>query len=174
MNARCRRCLVGALGLMLTTAACASDDDQPRSVSTADAYVAAIRWYAASVPQPDSTAGTVDTGPATVYVAPADGNAIDAGAQASVISAMAEMEDTIEVIFADVRDDAIDINDENQPVKDEGALLLVGKVVSGPPPVEVTVEVYRSIDDTESFHMRIVPAGSDDYTVTAVTQLEQS
>ena len=43
----------------------------------------------------------------------------------------------------------------------------------GRPPVEVSIEVYHDVDHDESFQMRIV-RGSDDYTVTAVTQLEQS
>jgi len=169
--------LVCALAaLLFIAAACDSAGTGTTTVSTADAYVAAIRWYVDSVPvaPPTVTTDSVDDGPTLVYIAPADGNPIDASAQASVVSALADMSDSIEVRFADVRDDAIDLETENEPVKEGGALLLVGKVAEGTPPVEVSIEVYHDIEHDESFQMRIVRSGSDGYTVTAVTQLEQS
>lgn len=177
MIRRRRGGLVCALSAALLIAAgCDSGGDGPRSVSTADAYVAAIRWYVDTVPvpQPTVTSDSVDDGPTLVYIAPADGNPIDASAQASVVSALSDMSDSIEVRFADVRDDAIDLESEEEPVKEGGALLLVGKVAEGTPPVEVAIEVYHDVDHDESFQMRIVRNGSDGYTVTAVTQLEQS
>ena len=167
--------LAVAAGLVGISAGCESSGG-PETISTADAYVAAIRWYVDTIPDPEPTETTdsVEAGPALVYIAPADGNPIDASAQAAVVSALSDMTDSIEVRFADVRDDAIDIEAEHEPVKEGGALLLVGKVDEGRPPVEVSIEVYHDADDDESFQMRIVRGGSDDYTVTAVTQLEQN
>jgi hypothetical protein len=177
VSASRRGAIVCALAaLAVVSPACASDDPGPKPVRTADAYVAAIRWYVDSIPVPTSTATSdaVDQSAALVYIAPADGNPIDADAQVAVVEALSDMTDVVTVVFADVRDDAIDLEAENQPVKEGGALLLVGKVEEGPPPVEVGIEVYHDVQRDESFQMRIVRAGSDDYSVTAVTQLEQN
>ena len=164
---------------LLVLTACDSDPSGPKPVTTADAYIAAIRWYVASLPAPgpagtDSTESAEDAEPLVVFIAPSDGVLIDADAQVAVLAELDDMSESVSVVFEDVRDDAIDLEAENQPVKDNGVLLLVGKVVEGPPPVEVAIEVYRHIDDDESFQMRIIRAGSDDYEVTAVTQLEQN
>ncbi len=195
--------MVSAL-LAVTACTLGDDDPEgPGAVSAADAYAAAIRWYVemALVTEPtdaestenagntesagntentantESTANTDqedDVGPLVVYIAPASGIPIAASDQADVIAELADMSETATVVFADAGDDAIDLEVENQPVKDDGVLLVVGKVVEGPPPVEVSVEVYHNVDESESFEMRIVRSGSDGYTVTAVTQLEQS
>ncbi|MEO6123921.1 MAG: hypothetical protein ABIR32_09435 [Ilumatobacteraceae bacterium] len=183
MNRRRRGGIVDALAALAVlgalvglATACDSTGSGPATVSTADAYVAAIRWYVDQIPAPEPTQTTdsVETGPTLVYIAPADGNPIDASSQAAVVSALSDMADSIEVRFADVRDDAIDVETELEPVKEGGALLLVGKVAKGTPPVEVSIEVYHDIDHDESFQMRIVRVGADEFTVTAVTELGQS
>lgn len=166
--------LLGGVAGLAT--ACDSGGDNSQNVNAADAYVAAIRWYVDTIPTPEPTQTTdsVDSGPTLVYIAPADGNPINASAQAAVVSALSDMTDSIEVRFADVRDDAIDLETDLEPVKEGGALLLVGKVQEGAPPVEVAIEVYLDLDHDDSFQMRIVRGGPDDYTVTAVTQLAQN
>lgn len=153
--------------------ACASDDTGPASVTRADAYEAVIRWYMDEGLVPATTDATADE-PAVIYVAPATGNPIDASAQAEVIAAMSDMSDTVFVVFADNRDDAIDLELADEPVKADGTLLLVGQVDEGPPPVEVSVDVYHDVNTQQSFQMNVVRAGSGGHTVTAVTQVEQN
>lgn len=153
-------------------AACSSDDDDgPMSIKTADAYAAAIRWYLASVETtPPPT--TDPSGPLIVYVAPATGKAIDSQAQASVVAEMADMTEQVTVRFADVRDDALDMELPDLPVKDDGVLLIVGAVTEGPPPVEVDVAVYHSVADEQAFTMRITTSG-DSFRATAVSAVGQ-
>lgn len=167
------------LSSLLVLAACTSDAPGPRSVSAADAYVAAIEWYVAQSPiatVSTDTSDGADADPFVLFIAPADGNPIDAQAQVDVVAELADISDLVTVVFTDVRDDAIDIGIEGQPVKDRGALILVGKVREGVPPVDVSIEVYHNVDDDTSYAMRIVSGGSDsdDFGVTAVTELEQN
>ena len=165
--------VVGALLNVALLASCSSSGEGPAKVDAADAYAAAIRWYLSEFPRvPSTTDGEPEA--LTVYVAPADGNAIDTDAQASVVEELADMKDEVFVQFADVRDDAIDLDKEGQPVKDVGVLLLVGPVEEAPPPVEVEIGVYHSMNDEKNYLMRIVKKGSEDFDVTAVTELGQS
>jgi hypothetical protein len=59
------------------------------------------------------------------------------------------------VRFADVRDDALDVDVEGQPVKDGGVLLLVGEVDERPPPVDLNIDVYRNVDDDTAYTMKV-------------------
>lgn len=163
-------CALGAvMSVVVGLAGCGSDDNGPVSIKTSDAYSAAIRWYLDSVeptPSPTTTGG--GSGPLIVYVAPESGKAIDSQAQASVVADMADMTDLVTVRFADVRDDALDTEMPDLPVKDDGVLLIVGTVTEGPPPVDVDVAVYRNADDEHTFTMRITTAG-DSFRATAVS-----
>lgn len=154
--------------------ACGSSDDDPNSVSAADAYTAAIRWYVEQNPVAPPTTDDDEPEPLAVFVAPADGVPIGAQDQADVAANLADMDDQVVVRFADVRDDTLDMDLESEPVKDDGVLLLVGPVEPGPPPIDVEISVYRSIDDQSTYVMRVVSAGADEWNVTAVTELEQN
>jgi hypothetical protein len=157
------------LSALVGVTACGSDDNGPISIKTSDAYSAAIRWYLDSVEAtPPTTAAGDGSGPLIVYVAPESGKAIDSQAQASVVAEMADMTDRVTVRFADVRDDALDMEVPDLPVKDDGVLLIVGAVTEGPPPVDVDVAVYRNADDEHTFTMRITTAG-DSFRATAVS-----
>lgn len=161
--------LICALSALVGVAACGIDDNGPVSIKASDAYSAAIRWYLDGVEAAPATTIIGDgAGPLIVYVAPESGKAIDSQAQASVVAEMADMTDRVTVRFADVRDDALDIELPDLPVKDNGVLLIVGAVAEGPPPVDVDVDVYRNADDQHTFTMRITTAG-DSFRATAVS-----
>lgn len=166
--------MICAVSASLGATACSSESAAEPTVSTADAYSAAIRWYLDSV-EPTGTADTTDTtdsGPLIVYVAPESGKAINSQAQASVVREMSDMADVVTVRFADVRDDALQSDVESLPVKDDGVLLLVGDVPDERPPVDVQVVVYRDVDDTHIFVMRITTAG-DSFRATEVSEVVQ-
>jgi hypothetical protein len=165
--------LIGALAVMIAVPACSSDGG-PAKVSAADAYVAAIRWYLEENPPLPPTTDGQEAKALTVYIAPADGNAIAVGEQADVIAELQDMQDQVVVNFVDVKDDAIQDEDEIKPVKGDGVLLLVGTVVEAPPPVEVQIGVYHDVENELDYVMRIVKKGSAEFDVTAVTELEQS
>ena len=161
--------LICAISAFLGITACGSDHKGPVSITTADAYSAAIRWYLDSNDAAPATSASGDNGdPLILYVAPDSGKAIDEQTQASVVSDLAAMTDRVTVRFADVRDDALDLEAPDVPVKDDGVLLIVGAVTEGPPPVDVDVAVYRNADDESTFTMRITTAG-DSFRATAVS-----
>lgn len=153
---------------------CSSASTADHTVSTADAYSAAIRWYLDSVdtPTPADTVGTAPTGPVVVYVAPASGKAINSQAQASVVREMSDMTDVVTVRFADARDDALQIDVEAMPVKDDGVLLLVGEVPNSTAPVAVKVAVYHDATDTHTFVMTVTESG-DSFVATSVSEVVQ-
>ncbi len=173
MNRRTWGGLIGALAVSIAVPACSSDSG-PAKVSAADAYVAAIRWYLEENPPLPPTTDGEQAKALTVYIAPADGNAIAVGEQADVVAALQDMQDEVVVNFVDVKDDAIQDEDEVKSVKNEGVLLLVGTVEEAPPPVEVQIGVYHDVDNEQDYVMRIVKKGSQDFDVTAVTELAQS
>lgn len=160
--------LICAVTALVGITACSSDHAGPASIKTSDAYAAAIRWYLDNNPAAPATTVSGKGDPLVVYVAPESGKAIDSQAQASVVSDMAQMTDRVTVRFADVREDALDVEAPNLPVKGGGVLLIVGAVTEGPPPVDVEVRVYRSADDETTFTMRIT-ASDDSFRATAVT-----
>ena len=163
-------CALVALGVLGVLAACGSDEpQQPADVSTADAYNAAIRWYLSTVPAPTDTANSK---PTIVYVAPASGNVIDVQTQADVAAEMADMKDVVIVRFADLRDDALDLDVEGEPVKEDGVLLLVGEVAEGPPPVDFNVGVYHNAEQETLYSMRIIRSG-ETFAAATVTEVAQ-
>jgi hypothetical protein len=166
-----RRCAIAcALGALTFVSACGSDKpDNPATVTAADAYNAAIRWYLGTVPAPT---GTAETEPEIVFVAPASGKPIAVDTQAAVAAEMADMDDVVMVRFADVSDDALDLDLEDHPVKDDGVLLLVPDVVEGPQPLELNVGVYHNLNDQKLYSMKIIRTGST-FGATSVTEVEQ-
>jgi len=149
-------------------AACTSEAAGVKPLTKADAYTAAINWYVESLPAPPPTTDGDAPGPVIVYVVSESGQAINSQVQASVVADLADRKDEVTVRFADVRDDALDIDLEGQPVKDDGVLLLVGDVDERPPPVDLDIDVYRNIDDDVAYSMKIHRSG-DEITATAQT-----
>jgi len=160
-----------AVNLVVLLAACTSDSPGVKPLSTADAYAAAISWYVDSLPAPPPTTGGDAPGPVLVYVVSQSGKSISSQAQASVAADFADRKDDVTVRFLDLRDDALDLDVETQPVKDGGVLLLVGEVEERPPPVDLEVEVYYNIDEVVTYSMKIHRKG-DDITATAQTVVE--
>ena len=169
------RLLAGAAvvtGSMFGFGGCSSTASGAGPIKKADAYAAAISWYVHSVPAPTPTTNGTAPGPLIVYVVAESGKAIDPQVQASVIADMAGRKNEVTVRFADIRDDALDVGLVNRPVKDNGALLLVGEVDEGLPPVEVAVSVYRNAADDQPYEMSIVRSG-ESVTATAQTTVGQ-
>jgi hypothetical protein len=160
------------IGSMFGFGGCSSTPSGVGPIKQADAYAAAINWYIHSVPAPTPTTIGAASHPLIVYVVAESGKAIDSQVQASVIADMASRKNEVTVRFADVRDDALDVGLVNQPVKDNGALLLVGEVDEGLPPVRVAMSVYRNAADDQHYEMDIVRSG-ESVTATAQTTVGQ-
>jgi len=81
-----------------------------------------------------------------VYVVGSGEHEFAAAVQADVA---AELQDEIEVRFADERDEAVQTDTPDQPVADSGVLLLVDDIPEDGDEIDVPVEIYRSeVDDS--------------------------
>lgn len=134
-----------------------------------EVYVAVIRWELAR-PQPEASATappeSIDKGLPVMYIAAADGTAIDAKVQARVAAATTE---DAKVRFADSRDEALELDTEHEPVRDNGVLLSIAGV--GPDASRQTsteVIVYRSADDQQAW-LLTVDATGDGASITSST-----
>jgi hypothetical protein len=111
-----------------------------------------------------------------VYVVADAGTSIDVGVQADVAESTV---DWATVRFADDIADTFDPDLEGEPVRDDGAMLLVGPIPEPAPSIALTVVRYTSVDDSEPFVLEVVsePAPDDTSaipapraTVTSATQ----
>jgi hypothetical protein len=75
--------------------------------------------------------------------------AISLEVQAAVVE---QLEEFATVRFVDERTEAIDDTDDREPVLDDGVLILLSPVPSGPTP---SVEAERYVDNEDSVHVRV-------------------
>jgi hypothetical protein len=141
---------------MLLASSCDDSSDSEMSRPT-QVYVAVL----------DAALDQVATPPGdelpVVYVMPVGETAIDASVQAEVADAFHERAD---VRFADERSEAIVDDEEELPVRDEGVFVGIGDVAESGEPIEVEVEVYRSVDDSSRWVLTLARRSSR-WTVTA-------
>lgn len=92
-----------------------------------------------------------------VYMIGTDGKTVAADVQAMVVK---PLKDDVELRFVDLRDDAIVIEEPDQPVKDDGVLV----TLAPPPPtgstVQFEVEVYRSTADEQQYLVTLAGGGT--------------
>lgn len=145
-----------ALGItiaMFVAAGCANGSDttpQAHEVVPADAYIAVVGWEAKQNDAVLDENGDVEL--PIIYVAPADGGTIDVGIQAAVVEATV---DIAVVRFADEASEALESDEAEQPVKDDGTLLVVGDMPEPSNTIELGVLRYRSIDDESTLTIEI-------------------
>lgn len=163
--------LVGALAL----ASC--DDEAPPAadvIEPAEAITAVIAWQA------DEQEPVVDEDGEpqlpVIFVVARDGETIDVGIQASVAAAT---DGWAHVRFADDVADTFDPDTDGQPVRDDGAMLLLGPLPEPAPSVEIDLARYTAIDDVEVLQLEIsneiapddtAPEPIPTATVTAIRQ----
>jgi hypothetical protein len=144
--------ILAVVGLMAAASACTSDGDEPAGLGTADAFTAIVGWQVAQSGPP-----TTGQPLPVVYIAADDGTTIDPSVQATVAGNTVDM---AKVRFADARDDAIDVDVEAKPVKDDGVLLIVDKFdPKGATDVPVGVAVYH--DASNEQHLVLTVAAGD-------------
>lgn len=150
--------MVATLVAAIAVASCTEDDDTgARQVAV---LVAAIREVVADVPSAD-----IDPPLPVVYLVGAGEVEFAATVQADVAE---DLQDEVDVRFADDRDEAIDANAVDAPVPDEGVLLMVGEIPDGDP-IEVSIEMYRSEDDQPGIVVFSMSADDDGWSVTATS-----
>ena len=94
-----------------------------------------------------------------------DGSSIAPDAQAGVVKAM---KDDATVRFADTRDETLELEAEDAPVKDHAVLVLVGPVPDEGSPIDLAVEVYRNSEDHQDYTLQLDGDGAD-WVVTSWT-----
>jgi len=147
-----------ALFGVLMLGSCDDDDTPTDVVGSADAITAAVAWQAGE--QEPVIADDGDVQLPVIYVVADTGSSFDVGIQAAVAEATV---DWATVRFADDIAEAFDENVEGDPVRDDGAMLLVGPIPEPARSIELPVVRYTALDDSEPFILEIVgePAPDD-------------
>jgi hypothetical protein len=143
-------------------------------VDRSEAYLAVIEWQLArqaeadGVPTDSSATTTEAPELPVVYVVVSDGSKIGANVQASVANATV---DVATVRFADSREEALEVDDQQQPVRDDGVLLSISPLPPDPARViSVELEVYRSIGDHKTWDLSIGASGDGARVTTSSLQ----
>lgn len=126
---------IAVLLAALLWSAPACGDDEPDAVPPgAEAYAMVIRRFLPPALDDDSLP--------VVYVTPVNGEALALELQVAVIEALADVGD---VRFVDDAGAAVDEDSSDQPPRDEGTLVGLGRF-SAEAPYTVRVELYRGLD----------------------------
>ncbi|CAN0389004.1 unnamed protein product, partial [Phaeothamnion confervicola] len=138
---------------MLALAACTSDDGPPK-VSPEGAYTAVVQWVVS-----DELPAQIDDTPPIIYIATDDGSAIAAGTQATVAR---DTVDDATVRFADDRDDALHLDTDLQPVRDDGVLITLTPIDAADHfSVEhMTLTLYSDAEHTTSWELTLSATSS--------------
>lgn len=155
-------------------AACSSDDAVSTDVvGTADAIAAVVAWQAGEQARAPSDNGEEQL--PVIFVVAADGTTIDIGVQADVTAATIEW---ATVRFADQVADTFDPDLDGEPVRHDGAMLLLGPIPDPANSIELDLVRYYAVDNGEPYTLEITsnPTTTDtEYStpraaVTSVTQ----
>lgn len=148
-------------------------DEAPASdeIGPAAAYTALVEWQAGEQEPVVDDNGEIRL--PVIYIASADGDTIDVGVQADVAESTV---DIATVRFTDDKADAFDGDLDDQPVREDGVMLLVGPMPDPGPDVLVDVTRYSSAGRSEPFRLKITkptgtPGSADGRPTVTVTQL---
>lgn len=92
-----------------------------------------------------------------VFVNGADGETVPVDVQALVVK---PLKDDIDLRFVDVRDDAILLEEIDEPVKDEGVLITLAAPPETGSTVQFEVDVYRSANEEQQYLVTLAGAGT--------------
>jgi hypothetical protein len=127
-------------------ASCGSEADDPATGDrrTAAVYESILDWML------DEEPGiSIDQNPEWVlFVGSRSEGQIDLDVQVAVVEAL---EPRIFVRFIDERSEAVDVDSENEPVRDRGLLVGLGAVAEQGESVEVYADRYRRAGDVEAW-----------------------
>lgn len=153
---------------VLALVGCTSDPEPERStVTPANAYTAIVRW------EIERSDAVVDAGGNTeapvIFLAAGSGRTVDVGVQASVVS---EIDDDAVIRFADDAREARDETLDNEPVKDDGVMLLIDEFEPDQVSVEARIVRYQSIDDDRAWILELAATGDGAEVVSATLVTE--
>lgn len=147
------RRLTTLVAITLAVVSCGSDGADATD-RDAGVYVAVIRALAPGEAGERTPGGTIDELDRVVYVGPLDdAQHIPLEVQAAVVE---QLDELATVRFVDERAEAIDDDDEEAPVLEDGVLVLVGPVPAGARP-SVDAERYVDAGDAARLRVRLEP-----------------
>lgn len=146
---------------MAALVGCTSTSEPERAtVTPANAYTAIVRWeIERSEPVIDAD-GNVEA--PVIYLAAGSGGTVDVGVQADVVS---NIDDAAVIRFADDARDARDIEIDDEPVKDNGVMILIDEFEPDQAIVDGRIVRYLSIDDDNAWILEIIATATADGAV---------
>ena len=149
----------GALGVAIAVLAlvgCTSDLETERAtVTPTKAYTAIVRWeIERSQPRLDAD-GNVEA--PVIYLAASSGGTVDVHVQADVVS---NIDDAAVIRFADDARDAREERLDNEPVKDNGVMILIDEFEPEQAKVEARIVRYQATDDDNAWILHVTATKS--------------
>ena len=152
---------------LLTLVGCTSDAVPERATVTPEgAYIAIVQWELDQTPPVVDDDGNVE--PPVIYLASVLGGTIDVGVQAEVV---ATIDETAVIRFADDPRDALDDGLEDEPVKDDGVMIVLDEFEPDEPAVDARISRYASATD-EGLWLLEVTATDDGAEVTSAVPVD--
>ena len=145
---------IAALVLCATAASCTSgvEDLTSDDERIAGVYASILDWTLDEEP----SLSTDEKPEWVLFVASRSEEQIDLDVQVAVVTAL---EPRVFVRFIDDRLEAVEVDSENEPVRDEGLIVGLGAVAEGES-VEVYVDRYRETGDVEAWLVTVGRAGT--------------
>lgn len=159
-HSRMARSVAAAAVGVFALVGCTSDPEVVRpTVTPTNASIAIVRWEIERNEPVIDADGNVET--PVIYLAAGAGGTVDVGVQASVI---ATIDDTAVIRFVDDARDARDEGLDNEPVKDDGVMILIGEFEADQTKIDARIVRYVSNDDVQEWTLSIT-ATDDGATV---------
>jgi hypothetical protein len=154
---------MGTASVVALLVACGADDAPTvRQVTPGPAYAAMVLWEAEQ--QEPVLDDNGEARQPVVYVVGAGDVGIDVAVQAEVVQATV---DTAVVRFADSLSEAFDHRLDDQPVLEQGSLLMIGELPEPARVVTVDVVRYLAVDESEALELEITAQAPRDDGITA-------
>lgn len=146
-----RRWGMGALVLLVAAVgSCGSSTDEPE---TADERAAAVYQSILGWVLDEELGASVDEAPEWVlFVGSRSETPVDLDVQVAVVAAL---EPRVFVRFIDERSEAVEVDNEQEPVRESGMLVGLGAVPEDGETIEVYVDLYRHAGDVEAWLVKL-------------------
>ena len=168
-RSRAARSVAAAAVAVLALVGCTSDAEPERAtVTPSNAYTAIVRWeIEMSEPVIDAD-GNVEA--PVVYLAASSGGTVDVHVQADVVS---NIDDAAVIRFVDDARDARDEKLDDEPVKDDGVMILIDEFEPDQTNVDARIVRYQSIDDDNAWILELTTTDEGAAVASATLATEQ-